>query len=87
MDYCDDVLFAPIGTKMKFLNKCGLQGDREYALKIGLEEGKEYTLSYIDVHSSMSYVYLEEFPRNGFNSVMFSCEYDEPYDEWMKDYL
>lgn len=63
-------IYSKEGTKVKYMNKNGYEGDREYANKF-LKEGKVYTVEDIEVGGFMSYVYLKEFPSKPFNSVMF----------------
>jgi hypothetical protein len=80
----DDLLYAPTGTKLKFLNANGYLIERKNAADLGLVEGVEYTLHYVDINDSSSDVYLDEFPNRGFNSVMFECiPYEHTTTIWM----
>lgn len=77
-----NVLEAPSGTKLKFLNANGWEHDAPDAVKAGLVEGEQYTLDYLIMESWSSKVKLKEF-TDLFNSVMFeSAPYDEPETEW-----
>ncbi len=78
-----DIMSAPPGTKIKFLNKNGYTSEPVAAVKLGLVENNWYTLRSVRISGSSSLVFLEEFPNKGFNTVMFECGcYDEPYPVW-----
>jgi hypothetical protein len=78
-----DLLYAPPGTKVRFLDEHGLDYNRIQARKLGLVEGGEYTLSYMIISDYHTNIFLEEFPGKSFNSVMFSCKYEHPYSLWI----
>lgn len=84
----NDIMYAPVGTKVTYLDENGYDYDRRYAIDCGLIKGQQYTLESVDVGSWSSTVYVEEFPDKGFNTVMFeSAEYKTPTNEWMAEYL
>ncbi len=59
-----------IGDKVKFLDKNGLDIDRDLAKKHGLKRGEIYKLSGIEAYNWTTSIKLEGI--NGyFNSVMF----------------
>ena len=60
----------PTGRKVRFLNKNGYDGDREYANKY-FKEGQILTVKEIYVGRSSSEVEFEEFHDRRFNTVMF----------------
>lgn len=71
-------IYSPPGTRVRFMNKGGYEIQPKQAIKEGLIEEEVYTVSYIDVGSWTSYVYLKEFPNKSFNTVMFDqVEEDE----------
>lgn len=63
-------IYSKKGSKVVFINKGGRDGDKEEASKI-LKEGETYTVKRTEVHGFISYVTLEEFPNEEFNTVMF----------------
>lgn len=63
-------IYAPKGTKVKYINRNGYDLHREWANKF-LNENQVYTVDFTDVGGWKTYVYLEEVPDKGFNSVMF----------------
>jgi hypothetical protein len=83
----NDILYAPKGTKLTYLDENGYDCDRKYAKGCGLIKGQQYTLYYVDVGSFSSDVYVEEFPDKPFNTVMFEAEYETPTNAWMGQYL
>lgn len=83
----DDLFYAPIGTKVKFLNRSGYDHEPKDAVALGLAAGVEYTLSHLEIGSSSSSIYLEEFPSRAFNSVMFEClPYTHETSVWMDEF-
>jgi hypothetical protein len=62
---------SPPGTKVIFDANGGYDSEKQWA-KTLLEEGKEYTVKQIDVHSYTSSVTLEELSHKFFNSVLFA---------------
>ena len=82
-----DVLEAPPGTLLTFLNYNGYECDREYSKRAGLVEGEQYALHHVDVGSWSSTVVLVGV-KGEFNSVMFkSGPYDEPWSEWHEAFV
>lgn len=67
-----DMLEVKPGDKVKFLNRNGYDCEPITAVKEGLVEGGVYTVQNIRIGSCKSYVFIDEFPKNGFNTVMFS---------------
>lgn len=63
-------IYAPEGTKVKFMNENGFDREKEYANKI-LDKNQIYTVDRVEVGGWVSYVYLKEFPNEAFNTVMF----------------
>ena len=63
-------IYSKPGTKITFTNAGGYPGQKERASEI-LQVGQIYTVKYIDIHSSHSYVELEEVQNQTFNTVMF----------------
>jgi len=70
LDSTMDIYSKP-GTKIRFRNCGGYPAEAELAAKV-LNITDTYTVESIDVHSSISYVRLYEFPNESFNTVMFS---------------
>lgn len=71
-----DIYSAP-GTKIKFAHpNSGYTHDQKQCAEY-LTLGGIYTVKRTDVHSSHTYVYLEEVPGQHFNSVMFDAVTDE----------
>ena len=66
---------APEGTKVRYLNQNGYDGDREYANKY-LKEGQIYEVEFTVIHSWLTDVFLKGIPVS-FNSVMFEEVEDE----------
>lgn len=67
-----DITTTP-GTKVVFAYpENGWPFDRNKVKEKGLSVGREYTVGHIEVFSSASDVYLEEFPGVPFNSVHFA---------------
>jgi hypothetical protein len=64
-------IYSREGTKVVFLGFNGYPSQVEGAIEDGLIAGQQYTVSYVDVGSSYSYVSLEEFPSKEYNTVMF----------------
>ena len=64
-------IHAKKGTKVKFIgaHTC----DELKDVIAFLEVGKEYTVNHTDVHDFYTRVYLEEFPKKDFSSVMFEA--------------
>ena len=50
---------------------CGLDYQKEIVSNL-LEFGNQYTVKYLHVSQSSSYVIFEEFPDNRFNTIFFS---------------
>lgn len=69
-------IYAPEGTKVRYTGIGGYQGNKDHANK-HLVVGETYTVLDTEVHSSISYVYLKEVPKQSFNTVMFE-EINEP---------
>lgn len=63
-------IYSPKGTKVKYIAENGWDSDVPYANKF-LTKGEIYTVDWVDVGGSCSYVILKEFPENSFNTVMF----------------
>lgn len=64
-------IYSTPGSKIKFDPKDnGWPYQNEEARK-RLEVGSIYTVDRIEVGSWMSYVYIEEYPGYGFNTVLF----------------
>lgn len=63
-------IYCNKGHKIVFLGKNGWDGEAEEASRY-LTVGEVYTVDYTVVHSWTTDVYLEEFPKRSFNSVMF----------------
>jgi hypothetical protein len=63
-------IYAKPGTKVRYLAKNGYEGERKFANTI-LSEGQILTVAETDVGGWRTTVYFEEYPRCGFNSVMF----------------
>jgi hypothetical protein len=63
--YCEE------GTKVKFINEGGWDGEFEEAKKY-LKQGEMYTVDYVDIGGWTSYVTLKEFPTKEFNTVLFA---------------
>jgi len=61
---------APLGRKVKYLDKNGWDGDREYANRF-FKEGAILTVKEIYVGRSSSDVEFVEHPFKKFNTVMF----------------
>lgn len=71
-------MYSPPGTRVRFMNKGGYEIQPRLAIKAGLIEEEVYTVAYVDVGGWTSYVYLKEFPNEGFNTAMFDqVEEDE----------
>lgn len=71
-------IYAEYGDKVIAKNlDWGWDSDIERAEKY-LEQDKEYTIDFTDVHSSSTDVYLQEIPNVAFNSVHFE---DAPTSE------
>lgn len=62
---------AKPGTKVRFNNAHGFEMELAHALRLGLVEGKEYTVERTSVHGFCTDVYLQEYPGVRLNSVMF----------------
>ena len=58
------------GTKVRFLNENGYEGERSHAAK-KLEAGCEYIVARVDVGDWTSYYQLEGIPHF-WNTVMFA---------------
>lgn len=61
---------APAGTKIVFTGKNGWESEKQEALK-RLKVGETYTVISTDIGGWKTYVYIEEYPGYGFNSVHF----------------
>ena len=67
-----DINNTQIGEKVIFsFPNNGYKSHQEQAQKY-LVEGREYTINHIDIDNWHTDVFLKEFPRIPFNSVMFS---------------
>jgi len=69
-------IYSKPGTKVKvdFVKgkvQGGYESDKEMIIKY-LDLKKTYTVEYIEIHDSCSYVYLKEVPDIGFNTVCFN---------------
>ncbi|PZT57722.1 hypothetical protein [Paenibacillus silvae] len=64
----------PKGTKVRFCNRGGWDGEYEQAAQI-LKHGEVYVVRRINVYQSSSEVFLEGF-KEGFNSVLFEDVYE-----------
>lgn len=64
-------IFSPKGTKIVFSAGGGVDSDIIKGNKF-LEIGKEYTVSKVKVSDWFSFVTLEEFPDEEFNTAMFT---------------
>ncbi|WKL00930.1 hypothetical protein Q0F98_28985 [Paenibacillus amylolyticus] len=91
-------IFAPKGSKVRFVNRGGWDGEYERAAEV-LEHGKVYTIKRINVYQSSSEVFLEGINQS-FNSVFFEDVYETedgidygrireltnvPFTEYVKD--
>ncbi|MEK5036205.1 hypothetical protein MKY96_32670 [Paenibacillus sp. FSL R7-0302] len=66
-------LKTPIGSKVVYaFPDNGLVTESARMELMGLIEGEAYTVADVLVHGWSSYVYLEEFPFESFNSVNFA---------------
>lgn len=65
-------IYAKKGDKVMFLNRNGYPNDPKHAVIVGVVEGNEYTVKSVEVGGWCSYVTLEEFPNEEFNTVMFA---------------
>lgn len=59
-------IYSTSGTKVRYKNRNGYDGDREF-----LKENGIYTVDYTEVGGFHTSVYLREVPERSFNSVMF----------------
>ena len=75
-------IYTPKHTWVVFTNKNGYEGQREHARSTGLVEGHKYQVSYIDIHSSSSYVTFAGI-IGSFNSVMFASI--EDYEDYIAE--
>lgn len=69
-------IYSKPGTKVKVCSvngkvQGGYESDKELIIKY-LDLKKTYTVEYIEIHDSCSYVYLKEVPDIGFNTVCFN---------------
>lgn len=64
-------LESPEGSNVVFLGRNGGEYDLRYHQQ-HLTTGRVYTLDYLDIGSSHTYVFLKELPGKPFNSVCFS---------------
>lgn len=64
-------IYAEAGTKVVFTGEGAFDHEREQAHDL-LTVNKQYTVASVDVGSWISYVTLEEFPGEQFNTVLFS---------------
>jgi hypothetical protein len=69
-------IYAPTGTKVRFINANGYDHERKAAASI-LDTAKTYTVASTNVRQSSSSVYLQEIPTRSFNTVMFETVEDE----------
>lgn len=69
-------IYADRGTRVVFSGHGGWDSEAPNAIKDGLVVGQVYTVGYTEVGSWSSDVYLNEFPKQGFNTVMFLEEDD-----------
>lgn len=61
------------GTKVVFaFPNNGNSRDKEKLKRLGMIEGKEYTVAGLDMHEFSTDLYLKEFPGKSFNTVNFS---------------
>lgn len=66
-----NIFQAESGNKVTFEHPtAGWKGDVERGRKF-LLLGEEYTIHSVDIHQTLTTVYLEEFPGEYFNSVQF----------------
>ena len=83
-----DLFFAPVGSKVTYLDENGYDRDKEYARDTGLKKGEVYTLSGMEIGGSHATLWLEEFPGKSFNTVMFKVKpYPTTTNKWMAPYL
>lgn len=67
-------IYSKPGTKVIYAYpENGWDDDKKWLKKFNLVVGQEYTVDYIEVDNSHSYVYLKEFPNQSFNTVNFSA--------------
>lgn len=64
-------IYARSGDKVVFLNRNGFDSEPKRARECGLVEGEAYTVERTEVGGWHTTVYLQEYPKCGFNSVMF----------------
>lgn len=63
-------IYAPVGTKVRFLNENGYDFELEHAKKV-FDVNKTYTVKDITIYSSSSDVVFEEVDGE-WNTVMFT---------------
>lgn len=74
-------IYAKHGDRVVFTDaNAGYHGQGARALEV-LELGATYTVDYVEVHSSSSYVFLQERPNDSFNTVLFDDLYPLPDSE------
>ena len=64
-------IYAEKGTRVVFTGEGGYDSDRDFARKMGLNEGETYTVSKTRVENWVSYVTLVGYDGE-FNTTMFS---------------
>lgn len=52
----------------------GYPHDRERCERLGLKKYGAYTVAMTDIHQSSTTLYLREFPKERFNTVMFAID-------------
>jgi len=70
-------IYAQKGSRVRFLNRNGHDGEAEEACEAGLNELAVYTVEKTEVGGWHTDVYLLEFPGKPFNSVLFEDYQDE----------
>jgi hypothetical protein len=73
-------IYAERGDKVVFINRNGHDYEPGDARDIGLVEGGVYSVERTEVGGWHTEVYLQEFPNQGFNSVMFEDFVEEELD-------
>ena len=66
-----DILEVEPGDKVRFLNRNGYECEPINAVSDGLVEGGIYTITGINIGGWCSELFIAEFPRRGYNTVMF----------------
>lgn len=63
-------IYCNPGTKVRYLDENGYDGDREYARKF-MQKDQTFTVEYVNVGNWSSLVAFRELPGKEFNTAMF----------------